>query len=191
LPKRPVGASTTATRGGDRTMAAVWQRATVGPVAGDLSVVKELFGRDEPGIWVNRFVALARAQGIESVFGGFGSRPGYRASHLCRAVFAGVSRNQKSRSPVEAALRRSRTCKSPGYTAESSSRGGNSQAITWPDAPCDVTRAATRPRWPSMDRWSRFHVASSYRMKRSIWMGTRFVNTDQRLFNYLAMETRQ
>jgi hypothetical protein len=171
-------------------VAAVWQSATFDPVAGDLFTC-------QGAIWARQSRHLGksvrrtrRGQGIQLLLGGFGGHrlPAPRPVSWC---VCWRQPNQKSRSLTEAALRRSRTCKSPAYTAESASMGGSSKAIAWPDTPCDVTQAAARPRWPSMVRRSRFHVASLCRMRRSIWMGTRFVNTDLRLFNYLATETRQ
>jgi hypothetical protein len=44
----------------------------------------------------------------------------------------------------------------------------SSKGIAWPDVISEVTRRATKPCWPSMHRWSRFHFASLYRMARSI-----------------------
>lgn len=146
---------TTAARGwGPISSRDVAYHATIDPTAGDLSIVKELFGRDEPSLlrkWIRRTRRGARES--NPVFGGFGSPPATGASPLCRAVLVLCrSGNQKSRLRVEAALERSQTLEGPVHPFESASLERRSKHIACSTPACDVTRDVDRATCPSIHR---------------------------------------
>ena len=124
------------------------------PLLAISSIVKELFGRDEPSLFAQMARRTRRgARESNPVFGGFGSRPATGASPLCRAVLVLCrSGNQKSRLHVEAALERSQTLEGPVHPFESASLERRSKHIACSTPACDVTRDVDRATCPSIHR---------------------------------------
>ena len=147
--------STTATRGRGPLCRPCTGRCAAGTshLMAISSVVKVLFGRDEPRHLCKSAPRTRRGAGSRTL-----SSAGLDAARLpvprpfvCCRAYCVRSGNQKSRSSRKR-LERSWTRESPVQTVEDAPLERTPRDIGWPKAACDVTRVANRPHRPSIHR---------------------------------------